>query len=260
MTRNRLDQELVTRGLLPTRSGARAAIVDGLVRVDGETVAKPAAKIAATAVVELAAGAGRYVGRGAYKLEAALAEFGIGVEGRTAIDVGSSTGGFTQVLLNGGASSVVAVDGGRDQLHPQLRADQRVEVHEGTNIRYVDGAPLGAPFDIITVDLSFISLGVVAGVLAGLGGEESDWVVLVKPQFEVERSDLGKGGVVRSATVRDAALRRVVDYFNHVDLSVVGAIPSPIIGGTGNMEALFWLRHGGNAVSVDNVFKVQPDA
>lgn len=259
MSRNRLDQELVSRGLLPTRSGARAAIIGGLVRVDGEPVVKPAAKVTTTAVVEVDAGAARYVGRGAYKLEAALTGFDIQVEGRTAIDVGSSTGGFTQVLLDAGASGVVAVDGGRDQLHPRIRAEQRVKVHEGTNIRYVDAAELGAPFDIITVDLSFISLGVVVGVLAGLGGEESDWVVLVKPQFEVERSDLGKGGVVRSGTVRDAALRRVVGYFDGVDLTVVGAMASPIVGGTGNKEALLWLRRGGNAVTVANVFKVLPD-
>ena len=162
-------------------------------------------------------------------------------------------------MLGAGVARVTAVDVGHDQLHPRLRTDPRVEVREGVNIRYVDVEELGAPFDVITVDLSFISLGVVAEILALLGGDESDWVVLVKPQFEVRQGDLGKGGIVRSAAVRDAALRRVVGLLWAVGLTTVAAIPSPITGGSGNREALLWLRRRGTQIGVDDVFKVRSD-
>lgn len=260
MTRSRLDQELVKRSLMSSRSGARAAIRDGLVRVDGVQAGKPAARVATDSVIEVDPRASRFVGRGSRKLDAALEHFEISIAGRRAVDVGSSTGGFTDVLLDAGAVGVVAVDVGHDQLHPRLLADERVEACEGINIRYVDAPELGAPFDVITVDLSFISLGLVADVLARLGGDDSDWVVLVKPQFEVDRGDLGKGGVVRSEMIRDAALERVVGYFASAGLVTVGAIPSPIKGGSGNSEALLWLRRGGMAISAANVFKVAPDA
>jgi 23S rRNA (cytidine1920-2'-O)/16S rRNA (cytidine1409-2'-O)-methyltransferase len=260
MTRTRLDQELVARKLLPSRSGARIAILDGLVRVDGELAEKPAMKVSAASAIELASDAGRYVGRGARKLEAALDEFHISAAGRTAIDVGSSTGGFTHVLLAGGVERVVAVDVGHDQLHHRLRMDPRVVVCEGTNIRNVTVDGLGGPFDIITVDLSFISIGVVAAVLASLGSDEADWVVLVKPQFEVGQDDLGKGGVVRSASARAAAVQRVVDLLRGAGLFTVGAMESPISGGSGNREALLWLRRTGMPVGVANLFKVDPDA
>jgi len=260
MTRARLDQELVTRSLAVSRSGARTAIVDGLVRVDGRPVTKPATRVSAASVIELDAAAGRYVGRGARKLEAALDEFEISAVGRSAVDVGSSTGGFTEVLLDRGAGRVVAIDVGHDQLHRRLRADPRVEVREGTNIRHVDAGEIGAPFDLITVDLSFISLGIVADVLTKLGGADSDWVVLVKPQFEVGRAHLGKGGVVRSDEARDAALRNTAVMFAAAGLTTVGAIASPLAGGSGNREALFWLRRDGQQISVEKVFKVPPDA
>ncbi len=260
MTRNRLDQELVRRHLLPSRSGARTAIRDGLVRVDGEQVTKPAMKVTAISTIDVHTDAGRYVGRGARKLEAALDRFGVAVTGRTAIDVGSSTGGFTNVLLDAGAARVVAVDVGHGQLHPRLRDDPRVEVCEGTNIRYVDVEELGAPFDVISVDLSFISLLLVAEILVRLGGDESDWLVLVKPQFEAGQDDLGKGGIVRSDAARDSALHRVVDGFGAVGLKTIGAIASPIVGGSGNKEALLWLRRHGEQIGVDNVFKVLPHA
>ncbi len=265
MKATRLDHELVSRNLLPSRAAARAAVLDGLVRVDGVTAAKPATKVTATSQIEVDEAASRHVGRGARKLEAAFSEFGISMVGRSAVDVGSSTGGFTEVLLEAGATGVLAIDVGHDQLHPRLRQDSRVEVREGTNIRHVDTVEVGAPFDVITVDLSFISLGVVARVLASLGGEESDWVVLVKPQFEVGSSDLGKGGVVRSDSVRDNALDQVVDDFAAVGLTTVAAIESPIAGGSGNREALVWLRRSGTPIDVGRVFhayspKVQPDA
>ena len=260
MTRTRLDQELVTRNLLSSRSSARIAILDGLVRVDGDLAEKPAMKVSTASTIEVAADADRYVGRGARKLAAAIRDFNVPVAGRSAIDVGSSTGGFTEVLLEAGAKRVVAVDVGHDQLAPRLRSDPRVVVRESTNIRDVTVAELGGPFDVITVDLSFISLGVVADALVRLGSDRADWVVLVKPQFEVGRKDLGKGGVVRSAVARAAAVQRVVELLRGAGLVTVGAMESPISGGSGNREALLWLRRTGTEISVDNLFKVDHDA
>lgn len=259
MKSSRLDQELVHRSLMPTRSGARTAVLDGLVVVDGVVATKPAAKVQPTSVIEVDPEAGRFVGRGAKKLLAAIESFEIVGTGKRAIDVGSSTGGFTEVLLGTGVAEVVAVDVGTDQLHDRLRRDSRVHVHEGTNIRSVSPVMLGAPFDLITVDLSFISLDTVADVLARLGGDGSDWIVLVKPQFELQRDELGKGGVVRSEAARRRALHKAVSSLAKAGLVTVGAIESPVHGGDGNQEALLWLRRSGVSVDVDDVFKVGPN-
>jgi 23S rRNA (cytidine1920-2'-O)/16S rRNA (cytidine1409-2'-O)-methyltransferase len=198
----------------------------------------------------------RFVSRGAYKLAAALEAFPVNVAGRTAIDVGSSTGGFTQVLLEAGASAVTAVDVGRDQLHPMLRDDPRVTVHEGTNIRDVAGATLGCPFAVVTADLSFISLQVIAGDLARLGDDDTDWLVLIKPQFEVGRHHLGKDGVVRDGGRRGQAVVDVMAAFAGVGLVSRGAVRSPIPGGSGNVEALLWLRREGEPIVSLDAFKV----
>ncbi|MCP4308139.1 MAG: TlyA family RNA methyltransferase [bacterium] len=259
MTRTRLDQELVSRRLLPSRSSARIAILDGLVRVDGDVAEKPAMKVSPLSAIEVEPDAARYVGRGARKLAAALSAFEVSVAGRTAVDVGSSTGGFTEVLLEAGAERVVAVDVGHDQLDPRLRSDPRVVVREGTNVREVTVTELGGPFDVVTVDLSFISLGVVADALMSLGNDGADWVVLVKPQFEVGQQGLGKGGVVRSEDARKAAIQDVAALLEGVGLLTVGAMESPISGGSGNREALLWLRRTGTPITVDNLFKVDHD-
>ena len=183
--RFRLDQELVARGLFTTRSAARNAIKAGFVLVDGVVAQKPALRVAGATPVEVDEDATHYVGRGAHKLAAALRAFPVSTAGRAAVDVGSSTGGFTQVLLDCGVDTVVAIDVGRDQLHPSLRGDPRVLVWESTNVKDVVLQDVGGPFDIVTADLSFISLTAVAGDLARLGKEDADWIVLVKPQFEV---------------------------------------------------------------------------
>lgn len=259
MSRNRLDRELVKRRSFPTRSAARNAINAGYVAVDGVVVTKPALAVGPETEIVVAAEAGDYVGRGAYKLAAALEEFAIEVSGRRAIDVGSSTGGFTQVLLESGADSVVALDVGRNQLHSRLRSDPRVVVREGTNVRDVVVAELGGPFDVVTVDLSFISIRTVAGDLERLGGDDADWLVLVKPQFEAGREHLSKDGRVLDPTMRGRSIVEIVGTFARIGLVTVGAMRSPIRGGSGNVEALIWLRRRGAAIVSAEAFKVLAD-
>ena len=256
MSRARLDRELVRRGLFPTRSAARNAIKLGSVRVAGLIGPKPASLVAADARIEIDEDAVRFVSRGAYKLAAAIDTFPVKIAGRAAIDVGSSTGGFTQVLLEAGAATVTAVDVGRDQLHPVLRNDKRVTVHEGTNIRDVAVADLGGPFAVVSVDLSFISIRAVAADLSRLGSDDADWLVLVKPQFEVGRRHLGKDGVVRDAGRRGQAVVDVVGSFAAVGLVTRGVIRSPVTGGSGNAEALLWLRRDGEQIVSLDAFKV----
>ncbi len=213
MRHSRLDQELVRRDHFPSRSAARNAIKAGFVLVDGVVVNKPAMNVTGDSEITVSDQARDYVGRGAYKLAAALDRFELSVVGKKAVDVGSSTGGFTQVLLDGGVESVVALDVGRDQLHPRLRTDPRVVVREGTNVRDVDVAGIGGPFGVITADLSFISLRTVAADLERLGDADADWIVLAKPQFEVGRDRLGKDGVVRDAEARGSAIVGVMEGF-----------------------------------------------
>jgi 23S rRNA (cytidine1920-2'-O)/16S rRNA (cytidine1409-2'-O)-methyltransferase len=255
----RLDQEMVRRRLLPTRSGARRAIVEGQVRVGGTTVTRPAHRVDATTSIELQPAAALWVSRGGEKLAAALAGFSLEVHGRRAADLGASTGGFTDVLLDAGVASVLALDVGHDQLHPRLQTDSRVAVCERLNVRDADPEALGAPFGVVVADLSFISLTVVAADIAGFGDEMTDWLVLVKPQFEVGRGLLSKDGVVRSATARSNALIGVARAFAAVGLGVQGALRSPIAGGSGNREAFVWLRRATSRVSAGDLFKVLQD-
>ena len=225
----------------------------------GIVVRKPAQMVSPEVRIELREGVGDYVGRGAFKLLAAIDHFELSIRGARAIDVGSSTGGFTQVLLERNAERVVALDVGRDQLHPRLRADSRVLVCEGTNVRDADGVALGGPFDVVTADLSFISLAAVAADLEQLGGDSADWIVLVKPQFEVGADALSKSGVVLSAADRGRAMVDVVAAFSAVGLTTVGAMPSPIVGGSGNREGLLWLRREGMPILSADAFKVLAD-
>jgi 23S rRNA (cytidine1920-2'-O)/16S rRNA (cytidine1409-2'-O)-methyltransferase len=259
VSRIRLDQELVRRRLLLSRSGARLAILQGQVSVAGATVVRPAHRVDADSEIELDPDAGRYVGRGALKLAFALDRFGIEPAGRTAIDVGASTGGFTDVLLDRGAKRVVAVDVGHSQLNERLRRDPRVVVREGVNVRYAAPQDLGAPLGIVVVDLSFISLCLVAEKLERFGDEDADWVLLVKPQFEVGPDALGKGGVVRSANARATALVDVAQCFVDQGLVLRGAAASPIAGGSGNREALLWMKRSGERLQASDLYKVLDD-
>lgn len=246
----RLDAELVRRGLLGSRVAARRAIEAGHVSIDGRTAVKPATVVAANAQLQVL-GADHYVARSAHKLLAALDGFGIRVAGRSALDVGASTGGFTQVLLERGASSVIALDVGHGQLHERLRGDARVTVLEGVNARELDAAGLAALSgrserpELVVADLSFIPLRLVLPALAATAAERAEFVLLVKPQFEV-----GRGGI-REGIVRDAGARRdAVDAVAWVawDLGLCPAavMASPVVGEHGNQEYLLHLDAGGS--------------
>lgn len=191
--------------------------------------------------------------RAGRKLDAALEAFGIDVRAARVIDVGASTGGFTDCLLQRGAGSVTAVDVGYGQMHWRIRTDDRVEVIERTNIRTADPEELGAPFDVIVSDLSFISLRMVRRQLADLGHERAHWVLLIKPQFEAGREGVGKGGIVRDRGVRRAAVLHVVDAFEEIGLGCLGVIESPITGTTGNIEYVACFRRGPSTVTSDTI-------
>ena len=240
----RLDVELVRRGLARSRGQARELIDSGLVLLDGRVVAKPALPVPEAAELAVSGGAETWVSRAAYKLLAALEAFGpqgLRVQGRRCIDVGASTGGFTQVLLHHGAEHVVAVDVGHGQLVPEVAHDPRVTERSGLNVRGVVAQDLGGPADLVVADLSFISLQVVLGVLADLTTVDGDVVVLVKPQFEVGRERLGHGGVVRSASERARSIVEVATVAASSGLHARDLRPSPIRGTTGNAEYLLWL-------------------
>lgn len=191
--------------------------------------------------------------RAGRKLDAALDAFDVDVRGVRAIDVGASTGGFTDCLLKRGAATVSALDVGHGQLHWRIRSDERVTVIEHTNIRTADSAALGSPFDIIVSDLSFISLRTVRQQLANLGDQGATWILLIKPQFEAGRSRIGRGGIVRDPSVRREVLTEVVSSFDEIGLGCVGLIESPITGTGGNVEYVACFRHGHGTVTSDTI-------
>ena len=241
----RLDRLLVVRGLSGSRERAQAMIVAGQVLVNGQKMDKAGALIPEDSEIRVLGESLPYVSRGGLKLEAALKEFRIVVAGKIALDVGASTGGFTDCLLQSGVKKVYAVDVGYGQMAWKLRQDARVVTIERTNIREIDPSLLPEPIDIAVADVSFISLEkVVPGILQFLkpGGEI---IALIKPQFEVGRGQVGKGGIVRDAAARTAAVNRIADYFRGLGLEVKGVMPSPITGQDGNVEYLIHaLRHG----------------
>jgi 23S rRNA (cytidine1920-2'-O)/16S rRNA (cytidine1409-2'-O)-methyltransferase len=235
----RLDIALVLRGLAPTRSRARDLIQRGLVTVDGAPVVKPAALVRETAGIEVSGSESDLVSRGAVKLRAALETFGFSPAGRIALDVGASTGGFTQTLLARGATKVYAVDVGHGQLHPSLTSDPRVISHEGTDARSLTSALISEPVTAIVADVSFISLEKALPQALSLASPGAWLVTLVKPQFEVGRAHIGKGGIVRDEAAQRAAVERIAHWLAEGGRWRVRApIPSPIAGGSGNTEFL----------------------
>lgn len=241
----RLDQYLCTTTAVRSRSHAQRLIREGAVRVDGQTVTRPGHAVDDAARVVVRAPTDR-VGRGADKLAHALtrwAPHGLRVRGRC-LDIGASTGGFTQVLLESGAESVCALDVGRDQLAPVLASDPRVKQRPGTNIRHVGPGDLGAPFDVVVADLSFISLTLVLPAALGQLAGPGDLVALVKPQFEVGRERIGRTGVVRDPAGRVEAVRTVLTAAAGHGLHVHGLATSPLVGAEGNVEYLAWWRRG----------------
>lgn len=232
----RLDQRLVDLGLAASRTRARALVEAGAVTIDGAPAQKPAQPVAAGAAVAVAAGAMPWVGRGALKLLHALDRFGLTPQG-IALDLGASTGGFTEVLLARGAARVYALDVGHGQLHPRLADDPRVVVLEGVNARAIP-AGLVPPVDWITADLSFISLEkALPGPLA-LARPGATLVALVKPQFEAGPQAVGRGGIVRDPTVHAAVCARLSGWLTACGWQVTGTTPSPIEGSDGNREFL----------------------
>lgn len=241
---------MVRRGLVVSRAEAVRAIESGRVIVGGVPQPKPATLVEDSASVRLAGEIDRYVSRGGEKLAGALHDFRITVEGRRALDVGASTGGFTDCLLQHGAGSVVAVDVGYGQLDWSIRQDPRVTVREKTNIRYAEAEDLGGPFEVIVADLSFISLCTVADVLAECSTPTTDLILLVKPQFEVGKGEVGKGGIVRDPEKHRAALCRVIDCLAEAGLGVCEVTASPIEGAKGNRE-FFVLAKPGKAAPIE---------
>jgi len=239
----RLDELLVERGLAENRTRARAGIMAGRVRVAGQVVTKAGTLVAADAEVACNPPP-PYVGRGGLKLKGALDAFGIDPAGRAALDAGASTGGFTDCLLQHGARSVVAVDVGYGQLDPRLAADPRVTVMDRTNVRHLGPADLPGPVDLLVADLAFISLRTVLPALKALLAPGGEMVLLVKPQFEVGKGKVGKGGVVKDEALRAAAVDAVVEAAAQLGLECLGRIPSPITGAKGNVEFLVHLRAG----------------
>ena len=248
----RLDVELVRRGLARSRALAVAAIEEGRVTVDGRPALKASLRVTPDAVLAVD-GDDRWVSRSAGKLDAALDAFRIVVDGRLALDVGASTGGFTQVLLERGAREVIALDVGHGQLAPAIRADERVRVVEGVNARELDPSVLAAEAgtaevpDLVVADLSFISLGLVLPALLATVGTTADFVLLVKPQFEVGRTGI-REGIVRDRAARHDAVSGVLWSAWDLGLGTAGVISSPVVGGNGNQEYLVWLSAsvGGN--------------
>lgn len=239
----RVDQALVARGLARSRTLAREYLDAGRVRINTEPVHKASAVVNDQDVIELVGEPERYVGRAAYKLLDALERFApIEVEGTRCLDVGASTGGFTQVLLERGAREVVALDVGHGQLAEAVRRDERVIERSGTSIRNITADDLGGVFDLVVADLSFISLTLVLDRLALLTSPDGDVVVLVKPQFEVGRDRLGSDGVVRSGEQRAEAVSRVLAAADAAGLHPFGVVPSTVVGSHGNQEYLLWLR------------------
>ncbi|QIG43415.1 TlyA family RNA methyltransferase [Nocardioides anomalus] len=247
--RLRLDAELVRRGLARSREHAAELVAAGRVGVSGATAGKPATQVTTDVAIVVVEDPDRpdYVSRGGHKLAGALAVFeplGLLVEGRRCLDAGASTGGFTDVLLRAGAREVVAVDVGYGQLAWSLRSDERVRVHDRTNIREITPELVGGPVDLVVGDLSFISLALVLAPLVGVTREDGDLALMVKPQFEVGKDRVGKGGVVRDPALRAEAVAAVAARAAELGWGARAVARSPLPGPSGNVEFFLWLRRG----------------
>jgi 23S rRNA (cytidine1920-2'-O)/16S rRNA (cytidine1409-2'-O)-methyltransferase len=240
--KERLDVLLVEQGLAPTRARAQALILAGQVVVDDQRVDKPGTRVSAEAALRLKGEPMPYVSRGGLKLEAALRHFQLDVRGAVCADVGASTGGFTDCLLQAGAAKVFALDVGKGQLHQRLREDARVVSREGVNARFLSGAHLPEPVGVLVVDVSFISLTQVLPAAVPFLAPGGVLVALVKPQFEAGREQVGKGGVVRDEAVRAEAVTRVRRAAESLGLLPLGALDSPVHGPAGNREVLLVAR------------------
>lgn len=236
MPRKRLDQRVLEEGLVESRERARGLILAGKVRVDGQRADKPGTLIPSGAAVTIVGPKHPFVGRGGVKLRAALDTFGISVKDKICVDVGAGTGGFTDCLLQAGAARVIALDVGHGHLHQRLRDDPRVVLLERVNVRYLTPDNLPVQPDLVVIDVAFISLTLVVPVILDLLPPYGEIVALIKPQFEVGKGEVGKGGVVRDAGKHAAAIRRVTNSVHELGMSVQGVCGSPIAGAKGNRE------------------------
>ena len=236
--KERLDVLLVKRGLAPSREKARAVIMAGEVFVENQREDKAGQTFPDTVHIEVRGKKQKYVSRGGYKLERAMETFPISLEGKTCIDVGASTGGFTDCMLQRGARFVYAIDVGTNQLAWKLRQDERVKSMEKTNIRYVEPEDIGELADFVSIDVAFISLTKVLEPVRALMGKEAEMVCLIKPQFEAGREKVGKKGVVRDKGVHREVIRTVMEHAAGLGFSILGLDHSPIRGPEGNIEYL----------------------
>lgn len=246
-TRQRLDEALVARGLCPSRARARDAVLRGTVKVDGAPAAKPSQPVGASNALTIEDEAQAYVSRAALKLKHGLAAFGISPEGRNALDIGASTGGFTQVLLEHGATHVTAIDVGHGQMKLE---DPRITLIEGLNARELSAEHLGRPVQLIVCDVSFISLRLALPPALELAEDDAELVALIKPQFEAGRAEVGKGGVVRDPAIHERVCEEVRDWITSKGWIVAGITPSPITGPEGNVEFLI----GATRPEMDGVY------
>lgn len=241
-TKKRLDVILVERGLAPSRERAQALIIAGHVLVNDAPVVKSGTSICESAVIRVRGEDHPYVSRAALKLEGALKAFSISSQGKTALDIGASTGGFTQILLINGASKVFAVDVGHSQMDWKIRNDSRVICLEKVNARHMTFDQIGQKVDIIVSDVSFISIEKILPALQIFSHRETDWITLIKPQFEVGPEKVGKGGVVRDEAARQESVERVTRFAESLGLERLGLVESPITGTQGNQEYLAWWK------------------
>lgn len=244
------------RNLVSSRVEAQRAIDAGLVRIGGITTPKPSTLVSPDDPVHLEASPEPFVSRGGRKLDGALTAWDLDIEGWRAVDVGASTGGFTDCLLQRGVDHVVAVDVGYGQIHSRLRSDPRVTVIERTNIRTANTEALGAPFDLIVADLSFISLRYLVDVFDRLGSRDARWILLIKPQFEAGRESVGKGGVVRDVDVRRSTVENVIEAFDRQGLGCQRLDVSSITGANGNVEFVAMFTRAERAVDDDAIATV----
>jgi 23S rRNA (cytidine1920-2'-O)/16S rRNA (cytidine1409-2'-O)-methyltransferase len=237
----RLDQLLVGRGLFPSREQARRAIMAGVVTIGTRIAAKPSEFLDEQAAITLKP-TRKYVGRGALKLEAALDHFNIDLRGKRALDIGASTGGFTDCMLQRGADKVYAVDVGHGQLHWKIRNDPRVVVLEKINARSLSREHIPEPIDVCVIDVSFISLTLILPNAFDLITSTGVILALIKPQFELQRSEVGKGGIIRDQHLHEKAQDKIVAFVTHLGHSVTGIVPSAVKGADGNQEFFACMR------------------
>ena len=251
--KERLDVLLVQQGLANSRELAKAYIMAGTVYVDGQKEDKAGTKVAVTAKLEVKGNQMKYVSRGGYKLEKAMDVFGIRLDGKICLDIGASTGGFTDCMLQNGASKVYAIDVGYGQFAWKLRNDERVVCLEKTNVRYVTHEQVPDEGDFASIDVSFISLTKVLPAVLGVLGEKGQLVCLIKPQFEAGREKVGKKGVVRDSSVHREVIEMIVEYVRTQSLGILGLDFSPIKGPEGNIEYLIYLDKSRSGMHEDEV-------